>query len=55
MTEASAVYRIINGNGYELPSTGGPGTDRLYLLGGAMILFAGAGLILRRRRRQDCR
>ena len=37
--------------GYELPSTGGPGTNLLYLLGIMLTAFAGAGLVLRKRRR----
>lgn len=41
-TEASASYKIINNAGYELPSTGGPGTWAFAALGSVLILVAGA-------------
>ena len=47
--QASVVYKILNNAGYELPSTGGPGTTTIYLLGSILIL--GAGVLLWRRRR----
>ncbi len=37
--------------GYELPSTGGSGTGRLYLFGLMLIACAGAGLVMKRRRK----
>ena len=48
------VYTITVQNipGPELPSTGGPGTTMLYLIGGLLILLAGTGLFLTRRRRK---
>ena len=42
---------VYNSTGYELPSTGGPGTNRIYLLGIILTAIAGAGLVMRRRRR----
>jgi len=48
-TEASVTYKIINNAGYELPSTGGPGTWLFTILGS--ILFLGASVLLWRRRR----
>ena len=48
-TDASVAYRIINNAGYELPSTGGPGTGLFKYLGS--ILIAGAGLLLWKRRK----
>ena len=44
-------YEIANNAGYELPSTGGPGTSLNYLLGLMLAVCAGAGLMMRRRRR----
>ena len=38
---------VTNNHGYELPSTGGPGTRIFYLLGSVLVL--GAGVLLRRR------
>ena len=34
-----------------LPNTGGPGTNMLYLLGIMLTGLAGAGLVMKRRRR----
>ena len=44
-------FIIIVGNepGAALPSTGGPGVGLLYLLGGVLTAFAGAGLLLRKK------
>ena len=44
-------YEIANNAGYELPSTGGPGTTLLYLLGIMLTGLAGAGLMMKRLRR----
>ena len=41
--------------GYELPATGGEGRLRICLMGIALIVLAGAGLILTRRHRQGLR
>ena len=51
-TDASVTYRIINNAGYELPSTGGPGTHIFTILGSILICLAGASLLLMRRRRR---
>lgn len=45
------TIHVTNAGGYELPSTGGPGTGLIYLLGILLTAFAGAGLAMRRRRR----
>ncbi|WP_274939482.1 VWA domain-containing protein [Chordicoccus furentiruminis] len=50
-TDASVTYQIINNAGYELPSTGGPGSNLLYLLGSLMLALGSAGLVMRKRRR----
>jgi fimbrial isopeptide formation D2 family protein/LPXTG-motif cell wall-anchored protein len=39
---------IVNQSGATLPSTGGMGTTILYIIGGALVLVAGAALIARR-------
>lgn len=50
VTKISSGGTIVNAvAGYELPSTGGPGTQFFTFLG--MILIAGAGLLLRRKQR----
>lgn len=41
---------VANHPGIELPSTGGPGTNLIYLLGTAFIALAGAGFMMRRRK-----
>ncbi len=48
-----AVPYIINRDtgSYELPATGGPGTKLVYLLGAMLTVFAGAGLVVRKRRK----
>ena len=43
------VFTVENTPGAALPSTGGPGTNMIYLLGIALIGLAGAGLTLRSR------
>ena len=54
-TGATAAYdkgTIINQQaGVELPSTGGPGTNLIYLLGIMLSGFAGTGMLMKRRRR----
>ena len=42
---------VKNTTGAALPSTGGPGTGMLYLLGITLIGLAGVGLVMKRRRR----
>ena len=46
-----ASFTIPNTPGVALPSTGGPGTNILYLLGSLMLAFGSAGFVLRKRRR----
>ena len=46
---ASVTYQILNKAGVELPSSGGPGTTWIYLLGSILILCCGITLIARRR------
>ena len=65
--ESTTTYSVINGaqdakdggvivnqtfGGYELPSTGGPGTNLLYLFGSMLVMLAGAGFILLGRRKR---
>ena len=50
-TQDGASYMIRNNAGVELPATGGPGTTALYLLGIMLTVFAGTGLVMRKRRR----
>lgn len=42
---------VYNSTGYELPSTGGPGTNLIYLIGIMLTGIAGASLVMRKRRR----
>jgi LPXTG-motif cell wall-anchored protein len=49
--EKTAQIRIWNNPGTKLPSTGGPGTKLFYLFGFLFTGIAGAGLMMRRRRR----
>ena len=44
-------YRISNNPGVELPATGGSGSNMIYLLGIMLIGIAGAGLVVRKRRK----
>ena len=44
-------FTIPNAPGAALPNTGGPGTTQIYLLGLLLTAFAGAGLTMKRRRR----
>lgn len=53
-TEADPyVFTITNTAGMELPETGGIGTDMFAAIGGVTALFAGAVLVLRRRRKAN--
>ena len=49
-TILTMYYSISNNPGVELPSTGGPGTSLIYLLGIMLTGIAGAGLVMRRKR-----
>ncbi len=44
---------VYNSSGYELPSTGGPGTTLLTVLGGVLIALAGVLLVIRQKRLQE--
>ncbi len=44
-------YLISNNPGVVLPATGGLGTNLIYILGIILISLAGAGLVMRRRRK----
>ena len=44
-------YRITNNPGVSLPSTGSPGTNLIYLFGVMLTGLAGAGLVMRRKRK----
>ena len=50
-----AVPYIINRDtgSYELPATGGPGTNLIYLLGAMLAALAGAGLLLKSRHKKS--
>ena len=45
------TFEIPNPPGAALPNTGGPGTNKIYLLGIMLSGIAGAGLVMRKRRR----
>ena len=47
----SNTFTVPNPAGPELPSTGGPGTNLIYILGIMLTGLAGAGLVMKRRRR----
>ncbi len=51
MESGAVEWRFRNDAGVELPSTGGPGTSLIYLLGILLTGFAGAGLMMRKRRK----
>ena len=45
------TIKIMNTAGVELPSTGGPGTTLIYLLGTILMALAATGLVMRKKRR----
>jgi len=45
------TFTIENEPGVELPKTGGPGTTSIYLIGTMLTVLAGAGILMRRRRK----
>lgn len=47
ISQEKAELLVMNSSGVTLPNTGGPGVGLLYLLGGVLTAFAGAGLLLR--------
>jgi len=50
-TEAGYKVTVRNVTGVSLPSTGGPGTRLIYLLGTILIMLAATGLVMRKKRR----
>ncbi len=52
--DGTVIYevKIYNNPGYELPSTGGPGTYLFYLPGFMLTSIAGAAFVMKRRRRK---
>ena len=50
ISQEKAELMVMNSAGAELPSTGGPGTGLIYLLGVMLIGVAGAGMVVRRKR-----
>ena len=50
----SADITVGNTPGAALPNTGGSGTTTFYLLGFMLTAFAGAGLVMRKRRKAAC-
>ena len=50
--EDTQQIQVWNNPGVELPATGGPGTVQIYLLGFILAGFAGAGLLMERRKRK---
>ncbi len=49
--DTTITIEVLNNPGVELPSTGGPGTNLIYFLGIMLTGLAGAGLVMKRRRR----
>ncbi len=47
----SYTLTVPNSSGVSLPSTGGPGTNLIYLLGTILMALAGTGLVMRKRRK----
>ena len=47
----NAAFTIRNTPGSALPQTGGPGTNLIYLIGLTFTVFAGVGLVMKKRRR----
>ena len=45
-------FTVTNNAGYELPSTGGPGTNHIYFLGCMLTGVVGAGLMMWKRREE---
>ena len=45
------IIKVQNSAGIVLPSTGGPGTNMIYLIGIMLTGIGGAGLVMRKRRR----
>ena len=46
------IFKVHNNPGVELPSTGGPGTNVIYLIGLISVLFSGVGLVISQSQRR---
>ncbi len=51
ISQEKAELTVMNSAGTALPSTGGPGSGLLYLLGFLLVTFAGAGFVMNRKRK----
>ena len=60
LNDAGGLVRLVDGEltivvgnepGAALPNTGGPGTNLIYLIGLMLTVFAGAGLVMKKRRK----
>ena len=52
IVDHTATFNVQNTAGAELPSTGGPGTKLIYLIGLILAALSGAGLVIRRSQRR---
>ena len=52
LIDNNSTIVVKNALGKPLPSTGGPGTKHIYLIGCILTLFAGAGIIMKRKWRE---
>ena len=52
LKDNSSTIEVKNALGKPLPETGGPGTNRIYLLGCILTMLAGAGIVLKRKCRE---
>ena len=50
--DTMVTFTVENTPGASLPSTGGPGTNLLYLFGSMLVMLAGAGFVLQNRRKR---
>lgn len=50
--DKNALATVPNTPGAALPSTGGPGTHLFYLIGCILTMLAGAGIVMKKRRRE---
>ena len=53
VTDGIVKITIGNASGQLLPSTGGAGTTLIYIIGGALIVGAGALLVFKKKKEQD--
>ena len=52
LKDNNSTIEVKNVSGAQLPETGGPGTNRIYLLGCILTMLAGAGIVMRRKCRE---